>query len=136
MPPAVPCCRRSQPCAVQDPDGLGYHAYANVSAAFSRHWREVGIPVYEEIWNEPDLTECALNPKPWSSSLTQNPPPSCTNLPTLHAAPGSRAARLCTTAAVVLVSRAAAARTAGGRCSAAQAPTLAATSWGHIPAKA
>lgn len=43
----------------QDPDGQGYHAYANVSAIFSKHWRDIGIPVYEEIWNEPDLTECA-----------------------------------------------------------------------------
>ena len=42
---------------VQDPDGMGYHAYSNVSSIFSQHWKDIGIPVYEEIWNEPDLTE-------------------------------------------------------------------------------
>ena len=36
---------------------MGYHAYSNVSATFSQHWKDIGIPVYEEIWNEPDLTE-------------------------------------------------------------------------------
>lgn len=40
---------------LQDPDGQGYHNWANVSAVFAQHWRDIGIPVFEEIWNEPDL---------------------------------------------------------------------------------
>ena len=40
---------------MQDPDGKGYNNWANVSAEFARHWKDIGIPVFEEIWNEPDL---------------------------------------------------------------------------------
>lgn len=40
---------------MQDPDGRGYHNWANVSAVFAQHWKDIGLPVYEEIWNEPDL---------------------------------------------------------------------------------
>lgn len=52
-------CTRTDACLpaspVQDPDGKGYHNWANVSAVFAKHWKDIGIPVFEEIWNEPDL---------------------------------------------------------------------------------
>ena len=41
----------------QDPFGGGYTAYQAVSKKFAQHWKDAGIPVIEEIWNEPDLTE-------------------------------------------------------------------------------
>ena len=46
-------------CPPKDPDGRGYTAWSNVSAVFAQHWKDIGIPVFEEIWNEPDLVRAA-----------------------------------------------------------------------------